>query len=151
MEDFANYEDWDSIEVIGNIHENVELLEVIRKFGETELHSFDFRIWDNTKKKYLSRNPSIAEDNEDDILVDFEIELWTGLHDNNRKNIFEGDIVKVESPHDCFLAKVSIHKEGTSYLETKSGDDIGSLIYLIQDKGYDIEVIGNIHNIRLIY
>ncbi|HGG0232819.1 TPA: YopX family protein, partial [Campylobacter coli] len=28
MEDFANYEDWDSIEVIGNIHENKELLNV---------------------------------------------------------------------------------------------------------------------------
>ncbi|EAH4531135.1 hypothetical protein HEI85_001777 [Campylobacter jejuni] len=28
MEDFANYEDWDSIEVIGNIHENKELLVV---------------------------------------------------------------------------------------------------------------------------
>ncbi|ELA3738278.1 hypothetical protein RFP37_000759 [Campylobacter jejuni] len=28
MEDFANYEDWDSIEVIGNIHENADLLVV---------------------------------------------------------------------------------------------------------------------------
>ncbi|EDP5802147.1 hypothetical protein JRL98_000357 [Campylobacter jejuni] len=28
MEDFANYEDWDSIEVIGNIHENKELLRI---------------------------------------------------------------------------------------------------------------------------
>ncbi|ECK0164388.1 hypothetical protein FQQ24_06950 [Campylobacter jejuni] len=28
MEDFANYEDWDSIEVIGNIHENKDLLVV---------------------------------------------------------------------------------------------------------------------------
>ncbi|HIC9241027.1 TPA: YopX family protein, partial [Campylobacter jejuni] len=75
----------------------------------------------------------------------FEIELWTGIYDKNGKKIYEGDIVKTKSPYDCFLAKVGIHKEGTFYLESKSRDYIGSLIYLVKDEGYDTEIIGNIH------
>ncbi|EJL6136743.1 hypothetical protein NMQ56_001674, partial [Campylobacter jejuni] len=76
---------------------------------------------------------------------DLEIELWTGIYDKNGKKIYEGDIVKTKSPYDCFLAKVGIHKEGTFYLESKSRDYIGSLIYLVKDEGYDTEIIGNIH------
>ncbi|ENP7024427.1 hypothetical protein ACEB10_000573 [Campylobacter coli] len=80
-------------------------------------------------------------DNEESI----SIELFTGLYDKKGNKIYEGDIVKTKSPYDCFLAKVSIHKEGTFYLESKSRDYIGSLIYLVKDEGYDTEIIGNIH------
>ncbi|EAK8574476.1 hypothetical protein E7S01_09375, partial [Campylobacter jejuni] len=31
------------------------------------------------------------------------------------------------------------------YFEGKNGDYIGSLIYLVEDEGYTIETIGNIH------
>ncbi|EPP2635744.1 YopX family protein [Campylobacter jejuni] len=82
--------------------------------------------------------------------VDFDtdslkIELFSGCYDKNSKKIYVGDIVKTKSPYDCFLAKVSIHKEGTFYFEGKNGDYIGSLIYLVEDEGYDTEIIGNIH------
>ncbi|HHS6584201.1 TPA: YopX family protein [Campylobacter jejuni] len=80
-------------------------------------------------------------DNEESLLI----ELFTGLYDKNGKKIYEGDIVKTKSLYDYFLAKISIHKEGTFYFEGKNGDYIGSLIYLVKDEGYDTEIIGNIH------
>ncbi|HEA6929075.1 YopX family protein [Campylobacter sp. LMG 17559] len=132
-----------------------------------KLSEFDFRIWDKTKEEFLKKEPTLIKiDNErviagrisrfyantadiTDMFIgngnDLEIEPWTGIYDKNGKKIYEGDIVKTKSPYDCFLAKVSIHKEGTFYLESKSRDYIGSLIYLVKDEGYDTEIIGNIH------
>lgn len=132
-----------------------------------KLQDFDFRIWDKTKEEFLKKEPTLIKiDNErviagrisrfyantadiTDMFIgngnDLEIELWTGIYDKNGKKIYEGDIVKTKSPYDCFLAKVGIYKEGTFYLESKSRDYIGSLIYLVKDEGYDTEIIGNIH------
>ncbi|EAK6196814.1 hypothetical protein CE389_09225 [Campylobacter coli] len=138
-----------------------------------KLIDFDFRIWSVKKEKYLdglysniislssdksikgyNRNYKILaiefspydsiplmNDNEEC----FEIELFTGVYDKKGKKVYENDIVKVKSLYDYFLAKISIHKEGTFYFEGKNGDYIGSLIYLVEDEGYTIETIGNIH------
>ncbi|EAJ6632543.1 hypothetical protein E5030_09100, partial [Campylobacter jejuni] len=132
-----------------------------------KLQDFDFRIWDKTKEEFLKKEPTLIKIDNERVIAgrisrfyantaditdkfigngnDLEIELWTGIYDKNGKKIYEGDIVKTKSPYDCFLAKVGIHKEGTFYLESKSRDYIGSLIYLVKDEGYDTEIIGNIH------
>ncbi|EGS9676387.1 YopX family protein [Campylobacter jejuni] len=132
-----------------------------------KLQDFDFRIWDKTKEEFLKKEPTLIKIDNERVIAgrisrfyantaditdkfigngnDLEIELWTGIYDKNGKKIYEGDIVKTKSPYDCFLAKVGIHKEGTFYLENKSGHYIGSLIYLVKDEGYDTEIIGNIH------
>ncbi|EFK9664438.1 hypothetical protein HIV65_001970, partial [Campylobacter jejuni] len=75
----------------------------------------------------------------------FEVELFTRLYDKNGKKVYENDIVKAKNPFNYLEAKISIHKEGTFYLENKSGHYMGSLIYLVEDEGYTIETIGNIH------
>lgn len=130
-----------------------------------KLSDFDFRIWDG--KKYINNikggvyihkiNDHIKCLNRNQGCYDYEfeldeldnsnleIELFTGLYDKKDKKVYENDIVKVKSLYDYFLAKISIHKEGTFYFEGKNGDYIGSLIYLVEDEGYTIEAIGNIH------
>ncbi|EOH4415146.1 YopX family protein [Campylobacter coli] len=130
-----------------------------------KLSEFDFRIWDG--KKYINNikggvyihkiNDHIKCLNRNQDCYDYEfeldeldnsnleIELFTGLYDKKDKKVYENDIVKVKSLYDYFLAKISIHKEGTFYFEGKNGDYIGSLIYLVEDEGYTIETIGNIN------
>ncbi|EPY8039699.1 YopX family protein [Campylobacter coli] len=137
-----------------------------------KLKDFDFRIWSVKKEKYLdelynniislSSDKSIKGYNRNykilaiefspydsiPLMNDeecFEIELFTGIYDKKGKKVYENDIVKVKSLYDYFLAKISIHKAGTFYFEGKNGDYIGSLIYLVEDEGYTIETIGNIH------
>ncbi|EGQ2280047.1 hypothetical protein I2550_001214 [Campylobacter coli] len=130
-----------------------------------KLKDFDFRIWDgrkyvnnikggvyihkkDTDVKCLNRNQDCYdyEFQLDDLdNSNLEIELFTGLYDKKDKKVYENDIVKVKSLYDYFLAKISIHKEGTFYFEGKNGDYIGSLIYLVEDEGYTIEAIGNIN------
>ncbi|HEF5048944.1 TPA: hypothetical protein SGZ58_000955 [Campylobacter jejuni] len=129
-----------------------------------KLQDFDFRIWDEDNEEFY-KNPSIFKikqikgphnvvlssysDNErinfEGYDRKFEVELFTRLYDKNGKKVYENDIVKAKNPFNYLEAKISIHKEGTFYLENKSGHYVGSLIYLVEDEGYTIEIIGNIH------
>ncbi|HED6196031.1 TPA: hypothetical protein R5X04_000911 [Campylobacter coli] len=116
-----------------------------------KLSEFDFRIYHNIRNEYIMDKDIISSLFNDlingatDLTIDYKLELFTGLYDKKGKKVYENDIVKVKSLYDCFLAKISIHKEGTFYFEGKNGDYIGSLIYLVEDEGYTIEAIGNIH------
>ncbi|EHB2917515.1 hypothetical protein JYF39_000983 [Campylobacter jejuni] len=129
-----------------------------------KLQDFDFRIWDEDNEEFY-KNPSIFKikqikgphnvvlssysDNErinfEGYDRKFEVELFTRLYDKNGKKVYENNIVKAKNPFNYLEAKISIHKEGTFYLENKSGHYMGSLIYLVEDEGYTIEIIGNIH------
>ncbi|EAK0311103.1 YopX family protein [Campylobacter coli] len=116
-----------------------------------KLSEFDFRIYHNIRNEYIMDKDIISSLFNDlingatDLTIDYKLELFTGLYDKKGKKVYENDIVKVKSLYDYFLAKISIHKEGTFYFEGKNGDYIGSLIYLVEDEGYTIEAIGNIH------
>ncbi|EAL8417607.1 hypothetical protein DYF97_09645, partial [Campylobacter coli] len=123
-----------------------------------KLQDFDFRVWDEDNEEFY-KNPSIFKikqikgphnvvlssysDNErinfEGYDRKFEVELFTRLYDKNGKKVYENDIVKAKNPFNYLEAKISIHKEGTFYLENKSGHYMGSLIYLVEDEGYTIE------------
>ncbi|ELQ6721620.1 hypothetical protein QRK54_001722, partial [Campylobacter coli] len=81
-----------------------------------KLKDFDFRIWDNTEKRYLNKIELHKYDkspveagttftetdriNEVEFVKnknDLEIELFTGLYDKKDKKVYENDIVKVKS------------------------------------------------------
>ncbi|EOI2131566.1 YopX family protein [Campylobacter jejuni] len=129
-----------------------------------KLRDFDFRIWDEDNEEFY-KNPSIFKIKQikgpHNVVLSsyshnerinfegydrkFEVELFTRLYDKNGKKVYENDIVKAKNPFNYLEAKISIHKEGTFYLENKSGHYMGSLIYLVEDEGYTIEIIGNIH------
>ncbi|EAH9137948.1 hypothetical protein EXD42_04815, partial [Campylobacter jejuni] len=116
-----------------------------------KLQDFDFRIWDEDNEEFY-KNPSIFKikqikgphnvvlssysDNErinfEGYDRKFEVELFTRLYDKNGKKVYENDIVKAKNPFNYLEAKISIHKEGTFYLENKSGHYMGSLIYLVE-------------------
>lgn len=68
---------------------------------------------------------------------------FTGLHDKNGKKIFEGDIVKVD---ERIFDVVWDKNKALFYLENRIVREFADFYYYF---GYDLEIIGNIHDNKL--
>jgi hypothetical protein len=100
-----------------------------------------FRGWDKALKEMsytplhsISFNGTLNYGNADFTDYPIEIMQFTGLHDKNGKEIYEGDIVEYEFA-PCGLQRGEfIFNEGTFYLKGTG-----------KFRPYDCEIIGNIY------
>lgn len=108
-----------------------------------------YRIWDNELKEYiedadflwsLSRSGKLYDsrnDNWNEIHERYQIELFTGFYDKNKKEIYHSDIVKRNS-----YSPQEIWFENGSYLIGKRNGSDG---YFYDYIAKDCEVIGNMN------
>lgn len=109
-----------------------------------------FRVWSEEDKEYrkdcrllslfdcVTGCPATIYNDEGDR---FDIEQYTGLKDKNGKDIYEGDIVKIEAYGRVF--QVVYRKWDCSFVyENDEDEEIYSMFDGFPDK---YEIIGNIH------
>ncbi|EAH7496880.1 hypothetical protein EMO88_07785 [Campylobacter coli] len=137
-----------------------------------KLKDFDFRIWDNTEKRYLNeielhkydKSPVEAGTtftetdriNEVEFVKnknDLEIELFTGYYDYKGNKIYIGDIIEClvftnEKNSEIFYKIICFDMELGLCSKLSNGDG-GYLFDLLRDKNNktieDVYVVGNIH------
>ncbi|EAL5993333.1 hypothetical protein CYB87_03765 [Campylobacter coli] len=137
-----------------------------------KLKDFDFRIWDNTEKRYLNeielhkydKSPVEAGTtftetdriNEVEFVKnknDLEIELFTGYYDYKGNKIYIGDIIEClvftnEKNSEIFYEIICFDMELGLCSKLSNGDG-GYLFDLLRHKNNktieDVYVVGNIH------
>jgi hypothetical protein len=101
----------------------------------------NFRAWHNKAKAYMQHNKISQifmwlEEGQDVI-----IELWTGLYDKNRIEIYSGDIVQ---DHDKTVYEVIFNQRNASFCLKHPT----SYKYFDDDIAPgDLKIIGNIHTL----
>jgi uncharacterized phage protein (TIGR01671 family) len=117
------------------------------------MREIKFRAWDKKLKKWvnsdaisitLSGTPMAPDETwMEHNLADLALMQFTGLHDKNGKEIWEGDIIRIlEDTYWLYIGdicEVEWDECGGWY---PFADNYDAMIY---PYGYNVEVIGNVH------
>lgn len=119
-----------------------------------------YRAWDSTKKEMFKDTFAITESGQvvvveqefvtsipDYVFVDHLVIMQsTGLHDKNGKEVFEGDILGIDTDEE--IVNVNIFwdsKHALFMFESKKYNEEELLAELVEDNTYPFEIIGNIY------
>ena len=108
---------------------------------------FKFRAWIEEEKRYFyftleqwaERKCNYSGDWDEKVSRSKEMEQFTGLHDKNGREIYEGDVIETETCYGtvCF-------EDGQFGFKVKPDNNyVGNLMDLTT--WHSIEIIGNIH------
>ncbi|CAK1251044.1 hypothetical protein R54839_PPFHFPJH_01366 [Fructobacillus fructosus] len=119
------------------------------------MREIKFRVWSEKWEQWLNQeehviyadNGDVGEVNDCElvefIVHDTLVEQFTGLHDKNGKEIYEGDIVKcvARGSNNIFIMKVAYFDDCAMFCIHSSTHQRRGLTVAF----YELEVIGNIH------
>lgn len=110
----------------------------------------NFRAWDKETKTmngmaeiYRNRNQEIELHPRDESII---LMQSTGLYDKNGKEIFEGDILGVDTDEE--IVNLNIYwdsKHALFMFESKKYNEKDLLAELVEDNTYPFAIIGNIY------
>lgn len=109
------------------------------------MREIKFRAWDKDSKMW-SNTPMKYAIEDINYYTDYEWCQYTGLKDSNNKEIYEGDIIKIEDYFgDNIIGKVIYEKVYASYSLMEGDEKRHFKMSLDNLESYVHEIIGNIY------